>query len=820
VRTVTFYSYKGGTGRTLLLANVAMLAARLGYKVVAVDLDLEAPGLGYKLFETAPQESHGVVRWLHQRVSTRKAPAVAPLLLDVPVEDPFRPGGWLRLLPAGRGPSIEYFAALQELALDQHLASGEAADAFLDLQDAIETAVEPDLLLLDARTGVATSNLATTRVLADDVVALTLDTPEQLEGTRAVLRSLAPLTSLRTKQPLGLHVVLSRVEGRPAEVGSYKLNDAEREKAAEVRRVLEEPADPISDTLSIPRVLLLHAEPSLMRGDVLLLRRGDAIEGTALHLDYIRVAKALLGEDVSAIIAAAIAQVADPHRREQTARFFGQVEAIGEARGAQRSSEAPREPRSTPDLAERAVMLRARSRDDPTARPDLAALLLRVAELHDGLGQRRDALDPAEEATRIFRELAAAEPDRYRPDLARALGNLGRRLSELGRAQDALDPAEEATRIFRELAAAEPDRYRPDLAGALTNLGIMLGRAKDAHAAAKEATHIYRQLVAAEPDRYRPHLAGTLTKLGVTLSELGRAQDARAATEEATRIYRQLAAAAPDRYRPHLAKALINLGGRLSELGRGRDAHAAADEATLMFRELYTAEPDRYGPFFAEALNNLGNVLFELGRAQDARSATEESIRKYRQLAATEPDRYRPHLASALVNLGITLSELGRAQWAYVPAEEATCIYRELAAAYPDRYRPHLAGALTNLGITLSESGRTQNAQAAAEEATRIYREVAAVDPLRYRPALAKALTSLGRRLSELGRAHDAAPSAEEATSIFRELAATDPDRYRRRLVNALDLLSECLEALGRVDDAKNAHDEREQLLLDLMRGE
>ena len=777
MRTVTFYSYKGGTGRTLLLANVAMLAARLGYKVVAVDLDLEAPGLGYKLFETAPQESHGVVRWLHQRVSTRKAPAVAPLLLDVPVEDPFRPGGWLRLLPAGRGPSIEYFAALQELALDQHLASGEAADAFLDLQDAIETAVEPDLLLLDARTGVATSNLATTRVLADDVVALTLDTPEQLEGTRAVLRSLAPLTSLRTKQPLGLHVVLSRVEGRPAEVGSYKLNDAEREKAAEVRRVLEEPADPISDTLSIPRVLLLHAEPSLMRGDVLLLRRGDAIEGTALHLDYIRVAKALLGEDVSAIIAAAIAQVADPHRREQTARFFGQVEAIGEARGAQRSSEAPREPRSTPDLAERAVMLRARSRDDPTARPDLAALLLRVAELHDGLGQRRDALDPAEEATRIFRELAAAEPDRYRPDLAMALNNLGNTLSELGRAQDA-------------------------------------------HAAAKEATLMFRQLAAAEPDRYRPHLAGTLTKLGVTLSELGRAQDARAATEEATRIYRQLAAAAPDRYRPHLAKALINLGGRLSELGRGRDAHAAADEATLMFRELYTAEPDRYGPFFAEALNNLGNVLFELGRAQDARSATEESIRKYRQLAATEPDRYRPHLASALVNLGITLSELGRAQWAYVPAEEATCIYRELAAAYPDRYRPHLAGALTNLGITLSESGRTQNAQAAAEEATRIYREVAAVDPLRYRPALAKALTSLGRRLSELGRAHDAAPSAEEATSIFRELAATDPDRYRRRLVNALDLLSECLEALGRVDDAKNAHDEREQLLLDLMRGE
>ncbi len=455
MRTVTFYSYKGGTGRTLLLANVAMLAARLGHKVVAVDLDLEAPGLGYKLFETAPQESHGVVRWLHQRVSTRKAPAVAPLLLDVPVEDPFTPGGWLRMLPAGRGPSMEYFAALQELALDQHLASGEAADAFVDLQDAIESAVAPDLLLLDARTGVATSNLATTRVLADDIVALTLDTREQLEGTRAVLRSLAPLTSLRTKQPLGLHVVLSRVEGRSAEVGSYKLTDAEREKAADVRRVLEEPADPVSDTLIVPHVHVLHAEPSLMAGDFLLMRRGDAIESTALHLDYIRVAKALLGEDVSATIAAAIAQVTDPHRRERTARFFGQVEAIGEARGAQHTSEAPREPRSAPDLAERAAMLRARARDDPTARPDLAALLLRVAELHDGLGQRRDAFAATEEATRIYRELAAAEPDRYRRQLADTLALFAQHLDALGRADDAKNARDEREQLLVDLIRGE-----------------------------------------------------------------------------------------------------------------------------------------------------------------------------------------------------------------------------------------------------------------------------------------------------------------------------------------------------------------------------
>src|SRR5215831_20888387 len=41
----TFYSYKGGTGRTMLLANVAWILASAGKRVLIVDWDLEAPGL-------------------------------------------------------------------------------------------------------------------------------------------------------------------------------------------------------------------------------------------------------------------------------------------------------------------------------------------------------------------------------------------------------------------------------------------------------------------------------------------------------------------------------------------------------------------------------------------------------------------------------------------------------------------------------------------------------------------------------------------------------------------------------------------------------
>ena len=44
--------------------------------------------------------------------------------------------------------------------------------------------------------------------------------------------------------------------------------------------------------------------------------------------------------------------------------------------------------------------------------------------------------------------------------------------------------------MYRELAAASPDRYRPDLATSLTNLGVTfskLGRDAEAAAASDEA---------------------------------------------------------------------------------------------------------------------------------------------------------------------------------------------------------------------------------------------------------------------------------------------------------------------------------------------
>ena len=196
-------------------------------------------------------------------------------------------------------------------------------------------------------------------------------------------------------------------------------------------------------------------------------------------------------------------------------------------------------------------------------------------------GRPANALPVTEQAVTMYRELAAANPDRYRPGLANSLSNLGVWFAELGRPADALPVTEEAVAIRRELAANQ-DRYRPDLADSLSNLGVWfaeLGRPADALPAEQEAVTMHRELAAVSPDRYRPGLARSLSNLGVWFAELGRPADALPVTEEAVTMHRELAAASPDRYRPGLATSLSNLGNRFAELGRDREAAAASAEA-------------------------------------------------------------------------------------------------------------------------------------------------------------------------------------------------------------------------------------------------
>src|SRR5690242_20232247 len=60
----TFYSYKGGVGRSMAVANVAALLSQWNRKVLLVDWDLEAPGLEryfQKFLSGSRRRSDGIV---------------------------------------------------------------------------------------------------------------------------------------------------------------------------------------------------------------------------------------------------------------------------------------------------------------------------------------------------------------------------------------------------------------------------------------------------------------------------------------------------------------------------------------------------------------------------------------------------------------------------------------------------------------------------------------------------------------------------------------------------------------------------------------
>lgn len=70
---ITFYSYKGGTGRTMALANIAyLLSKQSDGRVLMMDWDLEAPGL-FTYFEkycTSAEEKEGLIEFMIKAKAT------------------------------------------------------------------------------------------------------------------------------------------------------------------------------------------------------------------------------------------------------------------------------------------------------------------------------------------------------------------------------------------------------------------------------------------------------------------------------------------------------------------------------------------------------------------------------------------------------------------------------------------------------------------------------------------------------------------------------------------------------------------------------
>ncbi len=211
METVAFYSYKGGVGRTLLLTNTARFLAMSGKKVVALDLDFEAPGLHYKLGIEGRVKT-GAVDIILQGLKGEAPESIREAFVEVTL--PTHQDGKLWVLPAGPAPLLQYWASLTQLQQILIERQGDGLlEAVLDLQMRIEEELSPDILLVDARTGVTELGGFATTALSDRVVLITAMNRESLDGIKAVAEALDRTPVLGDKPGRRLHFVAARAHG-------------------------------------------------------------------------------------------------------------------------------------------------------------------------------------------------------------------------------------------------------------------------------------------------------------------------------------------------------------------------------------------------------------------------------------------------------------------------------------------------------------------------------------------------------------------------------------------------------------------------------
>ncbi|MET0494427.1 MAG: hypothetical protein ABW000_14990 [Actinoplanes sp.] len=199
-RISTFYSYKGGSGRTMALANVAFILAANGYRVLAVDWDLESPGL-HRYFhpfmvDKELRDTEGLIELLQRYCAATTAPeapedwfaeTVRLSAVAMSLRWSFPDDGALDLLPAGK-QDRRYSTKVSKFDWDNFWDRLNGRGFIAALADAMRQ--EYDYILVDSRTGLSDTAGICTVMLPDTVVNCFALSTQAVDGATSVAQSI------------------------------------------------------------------------------------------------------------------------------------------------------------------------------------------------------------------------------------------------------------------------------------------------------------------------------------------------------------------------------------------------------------------------------------------------------------------------------------------------------------------------------------------------------------------------------------------------------------------------------------------------------
>jgi len=178
---VTFHSYKGGTGKTLLSVNLAIIFAKMGKRVCILDLDFRAPSLN-SIFK------NGSNYWVNDYLN--KACIIEKVLTECNIKDV--PNG--KLVVGLANPSTE---AIREMEAKSRTWEIEALGRLFSLKTTLLSDSHFDYVFLDVSPGLNYSSINAI-VCADVVLVVTSIDKSDVEGTRRMILDLYELFDKKT----------------------------------------------------------------------------------------------------------------------------------------------------------------------------------------------------------------------------------------------------------------------------------------------------------------------------------------------------------------------------------------------------------------------------------------------------------------------------------------------------------------------------------------------------------------------------------------------------------------------------------------------
>ena len=302
-KIVTFFSYKGGMGRTTAMVAAALELIRRKKNVLMIDTDLEAPGLSTFFFHEGDvgQVNKGTVDYiLEKNMAVNATPSMTDYILELNHSN-YRESDYGRLYLVCGGKLDDCFLPKLARIDSQELVEGKLKSSLVSLLDACRQTVHVDYFLIDSRAGFHDMAGIVTAQLPHGVVIFGKNSYQSWFGVEKAIETIANSQSdlpfaIIVDSGCGQNGVVS--EGEKAsfrkkshEIFCSKFYSDESQPAESAERVAHDPVFipynsilsqdiPLYDTAKAPGILnQMQTEPYKKLTDRIMAEFGDVQEG-------------------------------------------------------------------------------------------------------------------------------------------------------------------------------------------------------------------------------------------------------------------------------------------------------------------------------------------------------------------------------------------------------------------------------------------------------------------------------------------------------------------------------------------------------------